>query len=65
MALGESAFSLILRKYISICGFLLVVKMNEQVKLPEDHALGETSEHLSKIESEFTLRPCDVGRSQR
>lgn len=32
----ESALSLILRKYISICGFLRNAKMNKQVKLPED-----------------------------
>ena len=34
--LDDSALSLILRKYISICGFLRNAKMNKQVKLPED-----------------------------
>jgi hypothetical protein len=33
--LDDSALSLILRKYISICGFLRNAKMNKQVKLPE------------------------------
>ena len=52
----DSALSLILRKYISICGFLWNAKWTQLVKLPEGLCIGGNLKHLLKIESEFT--PC-------
>ena len=52
----DSALSLILRKYISICGFLWNAKWTQLVKLPEGLCVGGNLKHLLKIESEFT--PC-------